>query len=268
MTPAAAPPAIFANLFVLGRPAGGKSEFIHFMKALAPAERAGTFGIGGFEEVDDFPWLWEACLEDDARERRGEPRLVSGKTAEGYNITRPKFRGSLVGRFNAAIAAREAANPRFYDGGTLLIEFARGRDDGFRESLERFHPGILARAAILYIDVSFEESVRRNDARYKKGQEESILFHKVPDRDMLGFFRENDWAAITGGARDGRLELAGIQVPFVSMPNEPESTDPAVLRDRYARALCRLLDIQSLARRAGPVDRVDLYRTRDSWRTR
>ena len=111
MTPAAASPAIFANLFVLGRPAGGKSEFIDFMKKCPADERAATFGIGRFEEVDDFPWLWEACLDDDAREARGEPRLVSEKTPEGYNITRPKFRGSLVDRFNAAIAARSARRP-------------------------------------------------------------------------------------------------------------------------------------------------------------
>jgi hypothetical protein len=244
MTPEAQFPVIFANLFVLGRPAGGKSEFIDFMKKCPADVRAAAFGIGRFEEVDDFPWLWEACLEDDARESRGEPRLVSEQTPEGYNITRPKFRGSLVDRFNQAIAARNAANPRFYDDGTLLIEFARGRDDGFRESLERFQPDILARAAILYIDVSFEESFRRNNARYKKGQEESILFHKVPDRDMLGFFKENDWAAITGGAPDGWLDLRGVRVPFASMPNEPESSDPAVLRDRYARALQRLLELR------------------------
>lgn len=237
------PAKIFEHLFVLGRPAGGKSEFIDFMKKLPDADRAERFGIGRFEEIDDFPWLWNACLDDDAREQRSEPRLVSERTPEGYNITRPNFRGSLVDRFNAAIAARDLANPRFYADGTLLIEFARGRGDGFRESLDLFRPDILERAAILYIDVSFEESCRRNDARYKKGQEESILFHKVPDRDMLGFFRENDWAAITGSAPDGRLEVAGVDVPFVSMPNEPESTDAIVLGDRYAGALGRLLDL-------------------------
>jgi hypothetical protein len=115
--------------------------------------------------------------------------------------------------------------------------------DGFRNSLERFSPDILSRAAILYIQVSFEESFRRNSARYKPGQEESILFHKVPDRDMLGFFRDNDWAEITAGAPDGWLNLAGVRVPFVSMTNEPESTDPIVLRDRYAGALGRLMEL-------------------------
>ena len=236
-------PAIFEHLFVLGRPAGGKSEFIDVMKKCPADERARAFGIGRFEEIDDFPWLWDACVEDDRREARGEARLVSERTAEGYNITKPKFRGGLVDQFNAAIGEKYLANPAFYADGTLLIEFARGVDDGFRESLQRFDPAILRRGAVLYIKVSFEESFRRNSSRYKPGQEESILFHKVPDRDMLGFFRDNDWAAITGDAPDGWLDLRGVRVPFVSMLNEPESTDPLVLRERYANALGRLLEL-------------------------
>jgi hypothetical protein len=239
----AQPSAIFEHLFVLGRPAGGKSELIDFMKQLSDAERARRFGIGRFDEVDDFPWLWEACLEDDAREARSEARLVSERTPEGYNITRTKFRNSLVLHFNQVITAKYLANPAFYEQGTLLIEFARGRDDGFRDSLELFDPAILRRGAILYIQVSFEESFRRNSSRYKPGQEESILFHKVPDRDMLGYFRDNDWQQITDGLPDGRLDVAGVKIPFVSMNNEPESKDPAVLGERYARALQRLLEL-------------------------
>jgi hypothetical protein len=213
------------------------------MKTLPAGERAAGFGIGRFEEVDDFPWLWQACLDDDGREARGEPRLVSARTREGYNITQPKFRGSLVDRFNETITADYVSRPSFYDEGTLLIEFARGVGDGFRESLERFRPDILSRGAILYIKVSFEESFRRNSSRYKPGQEESILFHKVPDRDMFGFFRDNDWAEITSDAADGWLTLAGVRVPFVSMDNEPESSDPLILRDRYAGALGRLMEL-------------------------
>ncbi len=238
--------AIFQHLFVLGRPAGGKSEFIDFMKKLEAGERAASFGIGRFVEVDDFPWLFAACVEDDRREERGEARQVSERVAEGYNIVRPKFRGSLVQRFNDVITTQYLANPGFYEDGTLLIEFARGVGDGFRESLERFDRRILERAAILYIQVSFEESYRRNDARYRKGLEESILFHKVPDRDMYGFFRDNDWQEMTGAAPDGRLQIAGVGVPFVSMNNEPESTDPVVLRERYGRALGRLLTLAGL----------------------
>jgi hypothetical protein len=233
----------FEHLFVLGRPAGGKSEFIDFMKKLAATERASRYHIGRFEEIDDFPWLWQACEEDDARQGRGEPRLVSDKTFEGYNITKPKFRSGLIEKFNEAIRAKYLSRPEFYEDGTLLIEFARGKEDGFQESLEKFRPEILRRSAILYIKVSFEESFRRNSARYKPGQEESILFHKVPDRDMTGFFRENDWEEITGAKPDGCLEFGGVSVPFVTMPNEPESTDPGVLGERYGKALGRLFDL-------------------------
>ena len=239
---------VFEHLFVLGRPAGGKSEFIDFMKKLDAGQRRDRFGIGHFEEVDDFPWLFQACMDDDVRESLGQPREVSERVAEGYNITRAGFRGSLVDRFNAVIGAQYLANPSFYGEGTLVIEFARGVGDGFRESLEHFRPDILARAAILYIKVSFEESYRRNDARYRKGQEESILFHKVPDRDMFDFFRDNDWDQMTGGASDGVLTLAGVRVPFVSMLNEPESTDPVVLGVRYGAALTRLLDLYGRTR--------------------
>ena len=245
-------PAIFQHLFVLGRPACGKSEFIDFMKKLPADERAARFGIGRFEEVDDFPWLWEACVEDDRREQKGEPRLVSERVPEGYNIVKPKFRGSLVDRFNAVITTKYLGNPAFYEDGTLLIEFARGAGDGFRESLERFDRRILGRAAILYIDVSFEESYRRNNARYKRGLEESILFHKVPDRDMFGYFRDNDWQQITGRATGGLadlapggvIEIAGLGVPFVSMNNEVESVDHTILAERYGRALGRLRDLR------------------------
>jgi hypothetical protein len=166
-----------------------------------------------------------------------KPEWCPSVRRKGTTLRRRGFVGPWT------IAAKYPTNSAFYDGGTLLIEFARGQSDGFRASLERFHSDILTRAAILYINVSFDESYRRNSARYKKGQEESVLFHKVPDRDMFGFFRHNDWDEMTAGRLDGWLELAGARVPFVSMLNEPESSDPGVLRERYARALNCLMDL-------------------------
>lgn len=238
--------AVFEHLFVLGRPACGKSEFIDFMKKLPAEDRAARFHIGPFEEVDDFPWLWDICVEDDAREARGEPRLHSERLPEGHNILTPGFRGNLVPKFNETIRERYLSHPEFYAAGrTLLVEFARGKDDGFRQTLGRFDPEILRKGAILFIDVSFEESYRRNTARYVKGLEASILSHKVPDRDMYGFFRENDWKELTGGAAEGLLTVGEVRIPFVNMGNEPESTDPAVLGERYGRALRRLMELRA-----------------------
>jgi hypothetical protein len=99
---------------------------------------------------------------------------------------------------------------------------------------------ILKEAAILYIDVSFEESFRKNGARYDASKKESILFHKVPDKDMYEYFIENDWKRITDGKPKGYLSISGIDLPFVTMPNEPESIVPVVLEERYGTALSML----------------------------
>lgn len=232
----------FDNLFVLGRPAGGKSELIDFMKKVPVPERAEKYHIGAFEEVDDFPWIWEVCSQDDEREARGERRLCSEKTEEGHNLTVPNFRGSLIGRFNKVITEKYLSRPEFYREGTLLIEFARGRGDGFKNSLDQFKRDILERAAILYIDVSFQESFRRNNARYNAALKSSILCHKVPDKDMYEYFIENDWKDITDGRPDGNLVVNGVAVPFVSMNNEPELPPGPEIAERYKKALDRLFE--------------------------
>ncbi len=235
---------IFKYLFVLGRPAAGKSEFIDFMKKLSVDERAKLFHIGNFEEVDDFPWLCEACDADDEREKRGEKRLHTQRTEEGLNLLTPTFRSDNQTRFNDTIDERYGDRPEFFNDGTLLIEFARGKADGFKISLERMSSEILKDSAILYIEVSFEESFRRNDARFKAAQRDSILFHKVPDKDMYGYFIENDWKDITGDNRSGYLNISNIEIPFFTMPNEPESKEPGVLTERYGTALSKLWELK------------------------
>ena len=85
--------------------------------------------------------------------------------------------------------------------------------------------------------VSREESWRRNVARYQEKLKHSILAHMVPRETYDYFYDTNDWDELTGGRPSGWLDVNGVRVPFVSMNNEPESTDPAVLEERYAGAL-------------------------------
>ena len=205
-----APPAGHLRAPLRPRPAGRRQERVHRLheEAARPASARPASASAASRRSTTSRGSGRRASRTTRREARGEPRLVSERTPEGYNITRPKFRGSLVDRFNEAIAAELPRQPGVLRRRARCSSSSRAAsDDGFRESLERFDPDILRRGAILYIKVSFEESFRRNSARYKPGQEESILFHKVPDRDMLGFFRDNDWAAITGGAPDGWLDL-------------------------------------------------------------
>ncbi|MBU4484755.1 hypothetical protein KKA47_04985, partial [bacterium] len=233
----------FDNLFLLARAAAGKSELIDFFKNTPEDKRIKEHHIGKFEEIDDFPWIWQACEADDKREANGEARIDTVKTSEGVSLLDQLFRLKMVPKFNKAINEKYMSRPEFYENGTLFIEFARGKADGFKTTLEGFDDEILQKGSILYVKVSHAESYRRNNARYKEGQEGSILFHKVPDKDMNEYFIENDWEEITGGKENGYLEIKGIKIPFVTMLNEPELPPGPEISARYENALNKLFEL-------------------------
>jgi hypothetical protein len=242
---------IFRHLLVIGRPACGKSEFIDFLKH-SPAEMIRRrLHIGRFEEADDFPWLWEKFLDDEIWEKTGHGRQYTREYMPGNPGMAPegaKLFDWCMHKFNAVIAQQYLGREEFYRDSTLLIEFSRGGDDGFRRALGMLAPEVLAPAAIFYIQVSREESWRRNVARYQEKLKHSILAHMVPRETYEHFYDRNDWDDLTGGAPDGWIEANGVGVPFVTMNNEPESTDPVVLEARYSAALGRLWDLRSAAR--------------------
>jgi hypothetical protein len=151
-------------------------------------------------------------------------------------------------KFNAVIGAQYLPREEFYSDATLLIEFSRGGANGFGRALGLLDARILAPAAILYIHVSREESWRRNVARYQEKLKHSILAHMVPRETYDHFYDVSDWAELTGGQPSGWIETQGVRVPFVTMNNEPESTDPAVLEERYAAALGTLWALRSASR--------------------
>jgi len=228
----------FDHLAVLGRPACGKSEFIDFMTH-APADvRVARYHIGPFEVVDDFVFLWEKFEEDDIWERLGRPRQFSAPADTGYMITDDVIWAFLVEKINLAVARRFLSQgPAYYHERTVLVEFSRGGEKAYRQALGRLSQQVIELAAILYIDVSFQESLRRNRARYDGWRPGSILAHSVPEETMHAVYRTDDWHDLTAGAPTGYMTVHGISVPYVTMPNEPESTDPAVLDARYGEAL-------------------------------
>jgi hypothetical protein len=239
---------IFKHLFVLGRPACGKSEFIDFLKHSADELRKKRLHVGQFEEVDDFPWLWEKFQEDVLWEKAGYERLYTQEYMPGNPGMAPKGAKLFdwcMHKFNEVIAGQYLNRPSFYTDSTLLIEFSRGGQHGFRHALDILDPAILEGAAIFYIHVSREESWRRNVARYQEKLRHSILAHMVPRETYDYFYDVNDWQEITAGAPSGWLDVRGVKVPFVTMNNEPESTDPVVLADRYSAALSQLWTLRS-----------------------
>ena len=242
---------IFRHLLVLGRPACGKSEFIDFLKH-APADmRRRRLHVGRFEEVDDFPWLWEKFCDDALWEKAGYERLYTEEYMPGNPGMAPKGAKLFdwcMHKFNEVIAAQYLGREDFYRDATLLIEFSRGGIDGFRRALDVLDRPILEPAAILYIHVSRGESWRRNVARYQEKLRHSILAHMVPRQTYDHFYDVNDWEQLTAGKPSGWIDVNGTRVPFVTMNNEPESTDAVVLEERYSGALAELWKLRSGAR--------------------
>lgn len=234
---------IFENIFILGRPASGKSEFLDFMAKLSDGERADRFHLGKMQVIDDFVWLWEKFVEDDLWESVKGKRLHSKRIKNGYVLDSADLFDFLMEKMNMAVTKGVLGNEMFYREHTLLIEFSRGGERPYSGAFERLSPDLFDRSAILYIDVSGEESMRRNEARYQEKLKHTVLAHKCPDEDMERFYRDDDWPELTGKKASGYVEIKGVSVPFVTMPNEPESTDPAVLGPRYGDALERLWEL-------------------------
>ena len=224
---------VFPVLLLLGRPASGKSEFIDFMEKTPLPERAGLYHIGDLRVIDDFPILWEKFLEDDIWERLGRGRLFSRTAGTNYAVADPLIWAFLIEKLNRAA---EEALPTLSGGDTLLIEFSRGGEDGYRQALSLLSAEIMKRASILYVVVSFEESRRRNQARYDEARRDSILTHSVPREDLEKTYGSDDWRKLATD-RTGRIRVNGISVPYATMKNEPESKDPAVLAPRYRGSL-------------------------------
>ncbi|MCK4246668.1 hypothetical protein KAX14_05480 [Candidatus Bipolaricaulota bacterium] len=227
----------FDTLLLLGRPASGKSEFIEFMNK-CPVERlAERYHISPFHVIDDFPILWEKCEEDDLWEHLGRKRLYSQPINGNYYVTDDGLWPFLIGKINER--ARSLLSKTTSSNETIMIEFSRGKRHGYSEALGCLSPQLLSRAAILYVQVPFSESLRRNIARYNEKKSSGILTHSVPTKEMKRTYKEDDWPDIARAPR-GMLIVNGITIPYVTMNNEPELTDIDALDSRYREALEQL----------------------------
>lgn len=227
----------FDTLLLLGRPASGKSEFIDFMNK-CPVERlAERYHISPFHVIDDFPILWEKCEEDDLWEHLGRKRLYSQPINGNYYVTDDGLWPFLIGKINER--ARSLLSKTTSSNETIMIEFSRGKRHGYSEALGCLSPQLLSRAAILYVQVPFSESLRRNIARYNEKKSSGILTHSVPTKEMKRTYKEDDWPDIARAPR-GMLIVNGITIPYVTMNNEPELTDIDALDSRYREALEQL----------------------------
>jgi hypothetical protein len=220
------------------------------MKKTSDEDLAEKYHIAKFKEVDDFFWLWEKFLEDDIWEEAGHPRIFSAYKDGNYNVIPQMERlyDFMFAKFNKVIKEEFLSKNDFYKYATVFIEFSRGGERGYDNALSRLSKEVLEKSSIFYVDVTFEESWRRNVARYEEKLKHSSLAHMAPRETMERYYKIDDWKKITCGKESGFLEYNGVKIPFVTMNNFPELNERDALSKRYQPHLDRLMELSKEVR--------------------
>ncbi|NLE52593.1 MAG: hypothetical protein GX613_14440 [Chloroflexi bacterium] len=213
---------IFPILILNGRPAAGKSELIAYLNALQPDARRERFRIGELKEVDDFPMLWTWFEEDDILQRRFNlPRLHSDD--QGFFLY-PELWHLLIVRLSNDYAKLLRDQPDLHQTHTVLIEFSRGTEHGgYRAAYPHLSDAVLDDGAILYIDVPYEESLRKNRRRFNPEKPDSILEHGLPDWKLERMYRAVDFHELAAG-HDDAIPIRDRRVPYAIFDNRDDLT--------------------------------------------
>ena len=234
----------FDVLFLIARPAAGKSEIIDYLKRTPEAERRERFHIGAFDELDDFPMIWAWFEEDAILARMDKPRLHTD--AQGYFLHN-YFWHVLIERLDLEYGKLLRDQPDYHDTRSVIVEFARGSEHGgFSEAFQHFSEDTLRRGAILYLKVSWEESLRKNRRRFNPDRPDSILEHSVPDEKLEKMYKASDWEQFSAGDPEF-ITIKGVKVPYAVFENEDDVTTARgpELGQRLEETLGRLWQIAS-----------------------
>lgn len=211
----------FDVVLLLARPAAGKSEVIHYLENTPLQEREERFHVGELAEIDDFPMLWGWFEEDALLEKMGQPRLHTD--AEGYFLW-PYLWDVLIERMGLEYLKKQRDTPGFAEKYTTLVEFSRGREHGgYVSAFRHLSREMISKAAILYVDVSWEESLRKNRKRANPEKPDSILEHSLPDQKLERLYKEVDWQEVSG-ADANFISIQGIKVPYGVFDNSDDVT--------------------------------------------
>jgi hypothetical protein len=209
----------FDVLILISRPAAGKSELIEYLKCIETDQRVRRFHIGDFEFIDDFPMLWSWFEEDRILSDMGKPRLHT--TPEGY-FKEPYLWDLLIRRMCLEYEKRIEKNTLYHERFTSIIEFSRGKEHGgYAHAFEQISSEILKAAAVLYIRISWDESLRKNRRRFNPQRPYSILEHSLPDEKMKRLYRECDWESFSASDPE-YLHVGPIEVPYAVLENEDD----------------------------------------------
>ncbi len=210
---------IFNKLFLLARPGAGKSEIMSFLDKTPLDERISRYHVGKLVHIDDFPMLWSWFEDDDLLDAMGKPRLHTDP--QGY--FKYSYLWDLLIR-RIGLEYKKLLRDDDIEDTTVIIEFSRGKEHGgYRSAFQNLDPVLVQNAAILYVDVSWEESLRKNKHRFNPEKPDSILEHGLPDAKLKKLYFEEDWHELTAQSPT-YLDISGVKVPYVVFDNEKDLT--------------------------------------------
>jgi hypothetical protein len=237
----------FDVLLLIARPAAGKSEIIDYLNRIDVSTRRQRFHIGEFEEIDDFPMVWTWFEEDRILSELGHPRL---HTTEDNYFKSHYLWDLLIRRICLEYSKRLRDNPAYHDQFTTIIEFARGSEHGgFARAFAHLSQEVVQRAAILYVNVSYQESLRKNRRRFNPDRPDSILEHSLPDEKLERLYQESDWEEVSAVDPEF-IPVQGQPVPYVVFENEDDVTTARgeALGERLEETLKRLWKLYRASR--------------------
>jgi hypothetical protein len=238
----------FEIVILNGRPAAGKSEIIDYLKHIPIQERLKRFHIGEFEEIDDFPILWERYQDDNIFEKLGRGRYFTdtffeykGERYPGFTFKEDYFWNFLIEKLNLIFLKKIRDDRNFHDSKTAIIEFSRGGEHGgFRRAYSFLADEILSKAVTIYINVSFEESLRKNRRRFNPEKPDSILEHALEDKKLEMLYKSSDWDNFSSDDPN-YLRVNNFKIPYAVFNNEPEKTDKPEMIGPYLEQICQQL---------------------------
>jgi hypothetical protein len=237
---------IFEVLMLLGRPAAGKSEILEYLRNTDPFIQMKKFHIGEMDVIDDFPMLWAWFEEDSILSKKfAKPRLHTDD--DGY-FKYPYLWNLLIERIGLEYQKRIRDDSQYHQHTTTIVEFSRGsQHGGYFQAFEHLSDQILARAGVIYVQVSYAESLRKNRRRFNPQRPDSILEHSLEDEKMERLYRDDDWhELISASDSPNYLNFRGMQVPYTVFENEDDVTTQGgeALAKRLEETLGKLWDIQ------------------------
>lgn len=230
----------FQNLLIWALPASGKSEILTVLRGLNPAERLQRLHINNPVEIDDYQLVAEWFKNDDIRETNNLSRVYTGRrNAEGGGFKTQQQWNHLTMFLNLQYKALLAGNPNIHSDSTVLLECARGGPEnasfplpyGYEQVIQVLDNELLRNAAILYVQVSPEESKRRNRARHNPNDPLGTLGHMVPEKVMRDEYGCDDIQWLTSQSKNsGFINVKGINIPIALFNNQDDKT--SFIRDK------------------------------------